>query len=672
MSSNVKQFNALRKEELVQRVLELEEENLSLRQEMEQLRRRSTVIRHYDTNSLPSLQRYSDEPQPTVSPTGIGRPSSKGKKGNTYTVSFSVMLIENGTAISVPLSSVIDKSYMRPDLRDADTPVVASSLMRDDYDTESFARHSMDSLCVDRSLSASADEPLGRSSELHGVSLACATTSVAGGWVCNGSGGRPSVLLEFIPTDDANEPVPQDPASIQSALVSSQPREQQERCQQGQDGRHWSVRHDIRQLSLGRVLNKRSISLDPDALVSHHTLRTFHKQLLDGCGVLSPLSSYGNAIYHYIVKTFAVRNGCRHSSSDIEGFGRTLCSLCGEVKAVLQREPRHGSVVSPCYVFGDLHGNFLDLFYFLDNLISFQDLRYTPHRFLFLGDYVDRGEFSVEVLAYLFAMKVLAPEKVLLLRGNHEDTLVSGDISGYGNNSFRAQCQNLFGHALGEELWHRASETFAYLPLTANIDGRIFCTHGGIPRYRGGVDDRLHILSRSDFPAFESFFQVPEEDTAYMRMCRQMAMDTCWADPAEDESTLDKWGFGANPRGSGVIVFGSVAVDHFLLNNNFEYIFRAHQEKSDGLKLSKSARVFTIFSTSAYVGHENGAGVVLVADGKIRLIIKSADDTARTPVVAEEEEDKDEEEEEKEAEIEAEEREEKKNEKMRKSSRLVR
>jgi protein phosphatase len=108
-------------------------------------------------------------------------------------------------------------------------------------------------------------------------------------------------------------------------------------------------------------------------------------------------------------------------------------------------------------------------------------------------------------------------------------------------------------------------------------------------------------------------------------MLRRVATDTCWSDPADDESRMDPFGFGHNPRGQGVILFGSRAVDHFLDRYGFEFIFRAHQEKSDGLKLSKNARVFTIFSTSAYVGHQNGAGVVLVADGKIRLIIKNAD-----------------------------------------------
>ncbi|ORC86009.1 serine/threonine protein phosphatase [Trypanosoma theileri] len=635
MSCQIEELSSLCKEELVQRLLELQKENRDMQKEMDELRQQlqqkeqqlTLLNRRVDVNNSSPHHRQSYE-------LNHGQPSGTetGTEHGHYTVSFSVMVIENGTAISVPLSSVIDKSYMRPDLREADTPVVASSFLRDD--SESLARHSIGSLFVDRSPSMSTEESIGTHGDMRGLSIASAAAIAASG------GGRPSMSLDITAGDDANEPVPQDPNATNSQLTSLQQQQQQQQQQQSY-GRQRNSRHELRQLSLGRLLNRRAMSLDPDALVSHRTLQAFHQQMLDNGSSLSPVSSYGNAIYHYIVKNFAVRNGCRHSPSDIEGFGRTLCSLCTEVKSILQSEPRHGSMVSPCYVFGDLHGNFWDLFYFLDNLISFQDLRYTPHRFLFLGDYVDRGEFSVEVVAYLFAMKVLAPDKVLLLRGNHEDTLVSGDISSYGSTSFRAQCRNLFGHSLGEELWHRASETFAYLPLTANIDGRIFCTHGGIPRYRGGVDDRLQILSRDDFPVFESFFQASEEETAQQRMCRQMAMDTCWADPADDESVLDKWGFGANPRGSGIILFGSVAVDDFLAHYNYDYIFRAHQEKSDGLKLSKSARVFTIFSTSAYVGHENGAGLVLVADGKIRLIIKNADECNEAPPAADEEEDVD-------------------------------
>lgn len=388
-------------------------------------------------------------------------------------------------------------------------------------------------------------------------------------------------------------------------------------------------------------LSPRDISLDSNAMVSVNTLHSFFHRFRSSqgrrsgggrmrrCGtaaVQTPVSSFATAIYLYIVKTFAVQNGCQHDPNDVEGFGRTLLTLCGDVQRILKSEPRHGHMTSPCYVFGDLHGNFRDLFYFMDNLISFQDLRYTPHKFMFLGDYVDRGEFSVEVVAYLFAMKALAPDKILLLRGNHEDTLVSGDVQGYGNTSFRAQCHSLFGVTLGEEVWGRVSQVFMYLPLTANIDGAIFCTHGGIPRYDGrGEDNRLEQLMREDFPPMESFFEVPEQESSDHAELRRLGMDACWADPADDESNLDAHGFGDNPRGTGVILFGNAAVDTFLDRYGFQYIFRAHQEKADGLKLSKNARVFTIFSTSSYAGHQNGAGVVLVANGKIRLIVKNAD-----------------------------------------------
>ena len=668
------EFATLTREELIDRVLDLQAENNALSRQL-----RSTASKH-GSGSSPSTSTtlnangssgssgaaatspmtgsgsHSDPANPhPMSPHGSrfggslstssdvpisfaaarlsGRPSVVLPPAPSYEISMSVMVIENGSALCVPLASVLDKTYGREDMRDADTPVVSSKFLRDadSIRTQRFsvggnsggggaATGSNDRGSANNANASNSDDasPSMNLEEEFADSLSPARPSA------DGAGGRASMLVRASNgDDDDDEPSPQDPRadSVENAVVASS----------------LAQRAGVTNLQLRRdLLFAHDISLDADAIITHQTLRVFNQQFGRNGNMLSPVSSYGNAIYHYIVKTFAVRNGCEHAPDDVEGFGRTLINLCREVKHILQDEPRHGSSVSPCYVFGDLHGNFRDLFYFMDNLISFQDLRYTPHRFVFLGDYVDRGEFSVEVVAYLFSMKVLAPQKVLLLRGNHEDTLVSGDVSGYGNTSFRAQCHSTFGTALGEELWHRASETFSYLPLSANIDGKIYCTHGGIPRYGGGVDDRLDVLKSPDFPIMESFFQVPENESPQHKMYRQIGMDSCWADPAENESKLDKYGFGANPRGTGVILFGTKAVDDFLDHFHFEYIFRAHQEKSDGLKLSKNARVFTIFSTSAYVGHQNGAGVVLVAEGKIRLIVKSADTYEEEDYTAEE------------------------------------
>ena len=91
---------------------------------------------------------------------------------------------------------------------------------------------------------------------------------------------------------------------------------------------------------------------------------------------------------------------------------------------VLENEPRLLRLKSPAYVFGDFHGNINDLIAFARTMWPL-GIHLSPGTFLFLGDYVDRGMFGIEVLAYLFAQKMMLPDKVFLLRGNHEVKLVN-------------------------------------------------------------------------------------------------------------------------------------------------------------------------------------------------------------------------------------------------------
>ena len=74
---------------------------------------------------------------------------------------------------------------------------------------------------------------------------------------------------------------------------------------------------------------------------------------------------------------------------------------------------------SPVSLFCDFHGNVADLLA-CSQLLWPLGRHLTPGSFLFLGDYVDRGQYSIEVLSYLFAQKIMLPDKVFLLRGNHE------------------------------------------------------------------------------------------------------------------------------------------------------------------------------------------------------------------------------------------------------------
>ena len=164
-----------------------------------------------------------------------------------------------------------------------------------------------------------------------------------------------------------------------------------------------------------------------------------------------------------------------------EQFAMDILTMASRVRPVLEDEPRCIFLQSPCYVFGDIHGNLEDLHFFSDNIWRL-GMSLTAGNFLFLGDYVDRGLSCLEVVAYLFAMKLLLPHKVFLLRGNHETRDVNGWEEHYGERSYIHQCRERFGEEVGYRVWEETNQVFDRIPLSAVIDQDIFCVHGGIPR----------------------------------------------------------------------------------------------------------------------------------------------------------------------------------------------
>ena len=89
--------------------------------------------------------------------------------------------------------------------------------------------------------------------------------------------------------------------------------------------------------------------------------------------------------------------------------------LCSKVKEILSNEENVATVRSPVTIVGDVHGQFYDL------IELFKVGGYVPDtNYLFLGDYVDRGAFSVETITLLVILKLRFPSRITLLRGNHE------------------------------------------------------------------------------------------------------------------------------------------------------------------------------------------------------------------------------------------------------------
>ncbi|VAI21455.1 unnamed protein product [Triticum turgidum subsp. durum] len=208
-----------------------------------------------------------------------------------------------------------------------------------------------------------------------------------------------------------------------------------------------------------------------------------------------------------------------------------IADLCDSAERIFSSEPSVLQLKAPIKIFGDLHGQFGDLMRLFDEYGSPStagDIAYIDY--LFLGDYVDRGQHSLETMSLLLALKVEYPQNVHLIRGNHE----AADINALFG--FRIECIERMGERDGIWTWHRMNRLFNWLPLAALIEKKIICMHGGIGRSINHVE-QIENLQRP----------------ITMEAGSVVLMDLLWSDPTENDSVE---GLRPNARGPGLVTFG--------------------------------------------------------------------------------------------------------------------
>ena len=220
-------------------------------------------------------------------------------------------------------------------------------------------------------------------------------------------------------------------------------------------------------------------------------------------------------------------------------------------------------------VVGDIHGDFNTLVDILDKELD--RIAAGKGIMVFLGDYVDRGDKSLECLYLLMKLKVEYPNNILLLRGNHEPPY---NLIPYPHDlPYRATSK--YGYK-GSLIYERLMEMFQRLPLTAVTDSGIFLVHGGIPISA----PKLKILEEPDPSTLEELL---------------------WNDPSDevDEYTL-------SPRGAGYL-FGINITRRFLKINQLKLVIRGH-EPCEGYKINHENRVITLFSRKGFPYFNRAAG----------------------------------------------------------------
>jgi len=264
--------------------------------------------------------------------------------------------------------------------------------------------------------------------------------------------------------------------------------------------------------------------------------------------------------------------------------------LCEKAREVLQDESNVQPVKCPVTVCGDIHGQFHDLMELFKIGGPNPDTNY-----LFMGDYVDRGYFSVETVTLLVALKIRYPSRITILRGNHESRQIT---QVYG---FYDECLRKYGNA---NVWKFFTDLFDYLPLTALIDNQIFCLHGGLSPSIDTLDN---------IRALDRIQEVPHEGP----MC-----DLLWSDPD------DRCGWGISPRGAGYTV-GQDISEAFNHNNGLTLVARAHQLVMEGYNWSQDLNVVTIFSAPNYCYRCGNQAAIMEIDEQLKYTFLQFDPCPR-------------------------------------------
>ncbi|XP_034238225.1 serine/threonine-protein phosphatase 5-like isoform X1 [Thrips palmi] len=252
-----------------------------------------------------------------------------------------------------------------------------------------------------------------------------------------------------------------------------------------------------------------------------------------------------------------------------------------DVKQMFTKQPTLIEVPIPddskFTVCGDIHGQFYDLM----NIFELNGLPSETNPYLFNGDFVDRGSFSVECIFTLFGFKLLYPDHFFMARGNHESHNMNQmyGFEGEVKAKYTNQMSQLF------------TEVYNWLPLAHLLNNKVLVMHGGLFTKDDVTLDDIRKIDRN---------REPPEDGL---MCELL-----WSDPQPQN------GRESSKRGVGV-QFGPDVTHNFLKRNNLEYIIRSHEVKSAGYEIAHEGKCITIFSAPNYCDTMGNKGAYITLKG---------------------------------------------------------
>eukprot|EP01125_Pyxidicula_operculata_P012786 TRINITY_DN4208_c0_g1_i1.p1 TRINITY_DN4208_c0_g1~~TRINITY_DN4208_c0_g1_i1.p1 ORF type:complete len:258 (-),score=33.06 TRINITY_DN4208_c0_g1_i1:76-849(-) len=232
--------------------------------------------------------------------------------------------------------------------------------------------------------------------------------------------------------------------------------------------------------------------------------------------------------------------------------------LCEKLKETLRDARNVEMVKAPVTVVGSIHGQFYDL------LEIFRIGGPPPDtNYLFLGDCINRGQFSVETITLLACLKLRFPERITLLRGRHESrklTVVYG---------FYTEVLRKYGTS---KVWEYFNDLFDFFPLAAMVENSIFCVHSGI-------SDKIEELD--EFKLLDRYQEVPPSSDSVIHQL-------LWSNPHPTEM-----GFVRKDSSNDVATddtsslwYGADVFRNFITKNSISHMIRTNQLCIDGWQVT--------------------------------------------------------------------------------------
>jgi len=225
-------------------------------------------------------------------------------------------------------------------------------------------------------------------------------------------------------------------------------------------------------------------------------------------------------------------------------------------------------------VVGDVHGQFFDM-----GIWEANGLPSEANPYIFNGDFVDRGSYSVETLLTLLAWKVALPAHFRLARGNHESHEMNVPY-GFAGEVFTKYAQ-------GDEAYDAFQRLFAKLPLAHVVNTDVLVVHGGLPR-----DQHVSIAD------IEGLDRARSANNSVFT-------DLLWADPCPE------LGSRQSQRGESLVMFGPDVTKQFLEKNGLGLLIRSHEVKDEGFEWAHDGFCLTVFSAPDYCDSCDNKGAVV-------------------------------------------------------------